>query len=315
MNNPLISVIIPAYNAGRFVLNAVESVTRQTFKDYEIIVVDDGSFDGTDNLLKQFLNILNYIKKDNAGPASARNAGIKAAKGKYIAFLDADDEWLPHKLSAQVDFLESNDNYSMVFSNALSFGEEERGLFLPANTVFNEKDFLNIMLIGNKIPVLTVMIKKEVFRNIGYFDESKEFISVEDYDLWLRVINKYKIKYLNDVVAKYRVGKSGISSDLAHLKEKENLVVEKFLKKNPDIYENLKKRGELHNIMAYRCFDFGKALLRSGYKPQARLYIFKALNMGLKKRLKGFIYVFFSFVLPSKIIYKLLLYRETRNKK
>ena len=99
---PKVSVVIPTYNSSQFIVETLESVFAQTYKDYEIIVVDDGSTDNTKEVLQPYTSRIKYIYKENGGPASARNVGIKSAQGEYIAFLDSDDRWLPEKLEKHI---------------------------------------------------------------------------------------------------------------------------------------------------------------------------------------------------------------------
>ena len=123
MAKPLVSVIIPAYNSADFIDEALKSVFDQTYKDLEIIVVDDGSTDDTRAVLEKYGDRVNYHYQDNNGPASARNRGIKLARGKYIAFLDADDLWLPTKLEKQVALFKNRENLGFVTTGVCSFDE------------------------------------------------------------------------------------------------------------------------------------------------------------------------------------------------
>ena len=127
MINQLVSVIIPTYNNFSFIRRAINSVFNQTWKDFEIIVVDDGSTDRTRNIIQEFENNIVYLKQENKGPASARNRGLKIAKGKYVVFLDADDEFLPDKLSYQGNFLEENPSIDLVYSSGYRFRENRDG--------------------------------------------------------------------------------------------------------------------------------------------------------------------------------------------
>ena len=111
-----VSVIIPAYNGDRYLAEAIESVLRQTYSEYEIIVVDDGSTDNTPEIVRQYGDRINYLFQANQGVAASRNLGLAAARGEYIAFLDQDDVFLPHKLSVQVDLLDRDSNLGLVNS-------------------------------------------------------------------------------------------------------------------------------------------------------------------------------------------------------
>ena len=123
MTMPKVSVIIPTYNAARWIGETIDSVQSQTYKNYEIIVIDDGSVDSTREVLEKYIKNINYIYQDNKGVSSARNHGIKISAGEYIAFLDNDDIWLPDKLSLQIQVLESQKNIAMIFTDGELFDE------------------------------------------------------------------------------------------------------------------------------------------------------------------------------------------------
>ena len=126
---PKVSVIIPTYNRSKYVTKAIDSVLAQTYRDFEIIVVDDGSTDNTKEVLKPYTDRIKYLYQENTGVSAARNAGIRAAGGQWIAFLDSDDEWLPEKLSIQMDYL-SRHNEIVAFITNVKF-------ILPDNKSIN----------------------------------------------------------------------------------------------------------------------------------------------------------------------------------
>src|SRR5215831_9468158 len=123
---PIVSVVIPTYNNARFLPEALDSLLGQTYRDFELIVVDDGSTDDTLEVLKPYRHLIRYVRKENGGPASARNLGIRHASGELIAFQDADDIWLPDKLQLQVDYLREHPEVGLVFSGSIFFGTETR---------------------------------------------------------------------------------------------------------------------------------------------------------------------------------------------
>lgn len=206
-DNVLVSVIIPTYNRKDIVLDAIQSVVRQTIKDFEIIVVDDGSTDGTVEYLQSLHLPINLISKENGGVSSARNLGIKNARGKYIAFLDSDDLWLPEKLEQQIAYLESHPDIFLVYTDEYI---EVNGDVLP-NTRFersgvkdDEKD--NFLLPGfvQHTPIHTsaVMIKKSVLDEVGYFNETLKIH--EDTELWNRMSKKSRFGFINTPLATFR---------------------------------------------------------------------------------------------------------------
>ncbi len=203
----IVSVVIPTYNRSRIVESAIRSALSQTFKDYEVIVVDDGSTDGTVEYLESLHLPIKIISKKNGGVASARNAGIKEAQGDYIAFLDSDDSWLPDKLKAQVEYLYANPDTPLVYTDEYI---EVNGETLQ-NTRFQRADVgddikNNFLLAGfvQRTPIHTsaVMVSKKVLDEVGYFNETLKIH--EDSELWNRISKKYKFGYIDMPLAIFR---------------------------------------------------------------------------------------------------------------
>jgi glycosyltransferase involved in cell wall biosynthesis len=188
---PAVSVIIPAYNRVHYVSAAVESVLAQTFSDFEIIAVDDGSSDGTHEVLKSFGGRIRLIRQENRGVSSARNTGVRAARGKWIAFLDSDDQWHPEKLESQIGVLKKH-NAKLCFTRAISDQGEifqdiefissavhEPGLLYVENSV-------DSVCLSPRHPLIQTMIaEKALLERVGLFDES--FPAAEDAELIFRV--------------------------------------------------------------------------------------------------------------------------------
>lgn len=189
--SPLISVIIPAYNAETYIQTAVKSAVGQTYSNLEVIVIDDGSVDSTPLLVNQIANADSRIKCysiKNSGRAAARNYGISKATGSWLAFLDADDFWAAEKLSKQLSCWKADDAVGLVYSERTWVDAEGKPLSdqperykLPAGNIFDN------LIDGNYICTSTVLIKKELVDAVGGFDESKNFKNCQDYDLWIRV--------------------------------------------------------------------------------------------------------------------------------
>ncbi|MCP4350154.1 MAG: glycosyltransferase [Desulfobacterales bacterium] len=193
-DNPLVSVIIPTYNRARMLKQAVDSVLAQDFADFELIVVDDGSDDNTQEILDEYQDEIIVIQQENKGVSAARNKGIVSASGRFTAFLDSDDLWMPKKLSAQVSFFHSN-------PDALICQTEE--IWIRNNVRVNPKKKhkkLSGMIFEPSLYLClvspsAVMIKRSLFDEVGVFDENLP--ACEDYDLWLRISCKYPV-YLID---------------------------------------------------------------------------------------------------------------------
>ncbi len=217
---PTVSVIIPAYNADKFLPEAIESVLNQTYQSYELIVVNDGSTDKTEEILLTFKDRVLCKHQKNRGPSAARNAGIEIAQGKYISFLDADDLWTPDKLEVQVAFLEIHPDIAFVCADHLDFNASEVVLhsFLEdKKKTFGEslvteipiQDAFGKLIRENFVSTPTVMVRKSCLEKTGLFDES--LWSVEDRDLWFRIAAKFHLACLPKILCKRRIHHDNIS--------------------------------------------------------------------------------------------------------
>ena len=196
-----VSVIIPTYNRKHTLKRAIQSVYIQSLPPFEIIVVDDGSNDGTKEWVKQKYPNIKYIYQKNSGVSSARNKGIKIARGDWIALLDSDDEWLPNKLNEQINKIKSNLDVKILHSNEIWIRNGVRVNQMKKHKKFGGYIFEKCLDIC-RISPSSVMLKKEIFDDIGTFDESLKVC--EDYDLWLRITSKYPVCFLDiPLIKKY----------------------------------------------------------------------------------------------------------------
>ena len=194
-----ISVIIPTYNRKHTLQRAIDSVLSQTFKPYEIIIVDDGSKDGTKEWLLQNYPSVQYIHQPNNGVSSARNKGIQISQGSWIALLDSDDEWMPEKLEYQSRFLEVNRDSSFCHTNEIWIRNGVRVNQMKKHKKYGGDIFKHCLDICRISPSSSI-INKDVFEEVGAFDES--LTVCEDYDLWLRVTAKFNILFLDEPLIK-----------------------------------------------------------------------------------------------------------------
>ena len=194
IEQPLVSVIIPTYNRGWILKEAVDSVLAQDFKDYELIVVDDGSTDNTREIIDRYGRDLRVLEQSNQGVSAARNRGVAASAGKFVAFLDSDDLWLPQKLSRQLEFFDAtsdariNQTEETWIRNGVRVNPKNRHQKF-SGMIFEQS--LALCLVSPS----AVMIEKTLFDIVGGFDESLP--ACEDYDLWLRISCRFPI-YLLD---------------------------------------------------------------------------------------------------------------------
>lgn len=209
MNN-LVSIITPAYNAEKYISYTIESVISQTYKNWEMIIVDDCSVDRTKNIIKEYSardNRIKYIFLDeNKGVSNARNTAISHARGRYIAFLDSDDLWYPDKLTIQISYMEEN-NYYFTFTNYefIDHNGNKLNKVIKVPKKLNYKD----ALYSNSIPCLTVVLNKEVIKEIRMPN-----IKHEDYATWLNILkNNIKAYGINTNLAMYRKLNNSLSSN------------------------------------------------------------------------------------------------------
>ena len=191
---PLVSVIIPTYNRGWIVQEAIDSVLDQGFRDYELIVVDDGSDDNTREMLSAYGKAIKLLRQPNRGVSAARNRGIAEAAGQLIAFLDSDDLWLPGKLASQVKFFEENADAVVNQTQEIWIRNGVRVNPKKRHHKFSGMIFERSLALCLVSPS-AVMIKKGLFDDVGLFDE--QLPACEDYDLWLRISCRYPVHLID----------------------------------------------------------------------------------------------------------------------
>lgn len=219
-----ISVIIPTYNCASYLAAAVESICNQTLKPQEIIIVDDGSSDETEMVVNTFTEFcplpIRYFYQENQGPSVARNVGIQNAQGEFIAFLDADDLWLPLKLELQLNYLRANPGYGMVgcgcfiIASNLQILEQRQGIKVTDHDAFmRQLAIKNVM--GSPSGVL---IRSACFKKVGFFDESIR--TSEDWDMWFRIGSQWLVGILSEPLVKIRIclGSNSSSENINHLR-------------------------------------------------------------------------------------------------
>lgn len=210
----ILTVIIPTYNRADLLIEAIKSVLHQSFTQYEIIVVDDGSVDSTKDLIKNYSNHVIYIPIPHSGlPAKARNVGVENAKGKYIAFLDSDDQWCEDKLEKQIKMLQEHANIGLICSNAFIIDNSSKSrLFFPYDTFNSKRDYYGLIK-DNFIITSSCIVKKELLERVGPFSEDNILRGIEDYNLWLKVGMVSDIYYMHEPLCFYRMHEKRISNE------------------------------------------------------------------------------------------------------
>ena len=226
---PAVSVIMPAYGVAQYIGQAIDSVLAQTFTDYEILVVNDGSPDTREleRVLEPYREAIVYIKQENRGVSAARNTAIRAALGRYLAFLDPDDLWEPEYLAVQVGALESNPTIDAYYPNALLFGDTSTAgkTYMDTCPSTGEVTFESLITERCQVPIF-VTARTEIVKRVGMFDESLRVS--QDFDLWLRIVKHGGIiAYTRQVLVRRRRRPEGLSSNEVALYKDILLILDK----------------------------------------------------------------------------------------
>ncbi len=268
---PLVSVVMPAYNAERYITESIDSVLAQTYANWELIIVNDGSTDKTASMVDQFVKQhknIHHFMTTNHGPGPARNFGIKKAAGALIAFLDADDLWLPHKLTCQMDKL-TDGKYDMVFTSGSFIDGTSADQFVSAVGSFDGPTMLSLLYKHNRIPTLSVVAARVALEKAGLFRPSGLLSrKCEDYDLWLRMAAADCTFYgLEEKLVQYRLHTGGASSEgLLMIKAEQAAITPYNAQMNTSVPGMFRKRmAELDNRLAAQSAHDGKLSEAANY--------------------------------------------------
>jgi len=207
---PSVSVVLATYNYGRYMAGALDSALGQTLNDLEIIVIDDGSTDETRQVMRPYLTNprVRYFGTDHCGQPAAKNAGVRLARAPLIAFLDADDLWLPTKLEKQVALFDANTNLGVVYSRRWLMDEQGRHVHFT-QPLLPRGNVLGAMFRHNFICFSSAMVRRSALEEVGLFDT--DLALAIDYDLWLRIAQRYPFDYVDEPLVKYRTGHASLS--------------------------------------------------------------------------------------------------------
>jgi glycosyltransferase involved in cell wall biosynthesis len=296
----MISVIIPTYNSDKYISEAIRSVLRQTCTDYEIIVIDDGSTDSTREIIENNFPQVRYFYIPNQGVSIARNYGMRRACGEFIAFLDADDLWLPEKLEKQLKVFNADQELMLVFTEHRVF--DTNGF---RKTIFSKKkrlmkgDVVKNLFLYSHVATSTVMVRRQVFQEIGYFEENLK--AAEDDNLWMRIALKFRIHLLDEVLVHYRWTENSLSRSASNLFDGVLKNLELIENKYPDLRKRLgranirRKKSDIYSSHGYYLFS-------SGDYTMARRYYLRSI--ALYPKISRLIY-YFSSLFPPSIIEKI----------
>lgn len=276
---PLVSVIIPVFNCERFVAEALDSVLQQDYRNLEVIAIDDGSTDATTAIVERYAPRVRLLRQQNLGPAAARNCGVRESRGKYVAFLDGDDVWLPGKLAAQVEHAELHPEHPIVFAQFNHWQPDMGGSYpavaeVVARYRWDPSRRLSGWLYADllkdtPVHLITALVRRDAFDALGGFDESLRAGS--DYAFWLKATHRFQAHVVPIPGALYRHNAAGITSTVKPINYGYLVVtraLEEFGPTGPD------GRGlsetELQQRLARLCFSFGLVHFQKGDVALAR---------------------------------------------
>ena len=285
---PKVSVIIPAYNIAPYIGETLDSIRAQTCKDYEIILINDGSTDTPEleAALAPYSGDIVYAVQENAGAAQARNTAIDLARGELLAFLDGDDVWLPDFLSSQTNFLEAND-YEMVYCDALIFGAApyENQTFMDGSPSNGEVTSISLLLTECNVITSGTVLKKSLLKTFGAFDV--ELRRAQDFDLWFRLAkNNVRIGYQTQILLKYRVRPGNLTGNNVD-RAARNISVMNRLREKYELNERETEawKKQFAAFEAELELEKGKMCLAGGDFPAARAHLAAANKFYRKPKL------------------------------
>lgn len=270
------SVVLPCYNGARWISLAIESILAQTCKNFELVIIDDGSTDNSKKIIARYLSDerVRYVYQDSRGFSAAINRGIQSSVGPLIGFIGQDDLWVPNKLELQLEYLSKRKDVGLVCSNYYSVDSEERIICNVRKSVpaFSPRqEVITRLFLNNFIAFETVLVKRECFDEVGFFDE--RMVGFSDHDMWLRLAGKFNIGHLGLSLVKKREHELRISNvRIESVAQDEFLLVLKALARYPFLKSvERKKMASLYHTLGLR-------LLQKGNIKEGRQKLLKAIN-------------------------------------
>jgi glycosyltransferase involved in cell wall biosynthesis len=276
MGAPAVTVVIPAFNAELHIAETLASVRDQTLRGVEVIVVDDGSTDGTLREVERFAGELDLVimRQANAGASAARNAGVRRARGRYCAFLDADDLMLPERLAAQMELLDAETDLGLVHTDLMTFNE--RGIVHKTRRAFSDPCggmVLDRLLLDNFITTSTVMAPKERLIDAGLFNLNRRIS--QDFELWLQMAVRWKVGFIDRPLVRYRYSPGGLSEDKLATARDALGVIEDFWREHPQ--HRRSHPSVYRNSLGAHLATAGAAALTGGSRDTAFTYLARSL--------------------------------------
>ena len=259
-NDPKVTIVIPVYNGSNYMKDAIDSALAQTYKNLEIIVVNDGSKDDTDKIALSYGDKIKYLKKENGGVSTALNLALKNMTGEYFSWLSHDDYYYPEKIEKQIEFLNKQKDKNIIIYNNFrqmdASGKDFKNDFILNHEELNQKS--QYALLHGHINGITLLIPKKAFDEFGKFDESLR--CTQDYDMWLRMSKKYKFVHMEDILTKTRIHENQDTLTSPKMVSEGNRLWLEILESLTD-EEKIKLEGSLYGYY----YSMGKFLIETPY--------------------------------------------------
>jgi hypothetical protein len=287
-DQPQVSVVIPAHNAAVHISAALRSVFAQTFSNFEVILVNDGSSDTEilEQILQPYLPRIRYIRQQNRGPSAARNAGIREARGKYVAFLDSDDLWLPHHLAKQMEILQTNVALGLIYANAIQFQRSKPvGIAFETVPQFGEPTLDTLLTERCTVNTSSAVVLRDALLQSGLFDETMN--RCEDFDLWLRLsCAGIRMTYDREIHLCHRLGE-GLTANTILMKQSQLQVYQKTIA-NQSLSRDQQNIVEkkLNNLEQEIQIEMVKSSLLAGQYQQALFAATKTQSTAPSRKLR-----------------------------
>lgn len=270
-----VSVVIPTYNRERLLPEAIDSVLSQTVRASEIIVIDDGSTDKSEEVFERYSQDIILIRQRNSGASAARNAGIRAASGSLIAFLDSDDIWLPNKLARELECFNNDPELALVHSDVFSQKGGVRVRAKAGRKKFSGNCYFEFFSNSPEFPSLpTVVVRASAIARVGVFDESLR--TSEDIDLWLRIARFFRFGFVDEPLVIRRVHGENLSNDMSKFFDTDLAVYEKALKEDPNLLDAV-GRVTYFGRLSQIAYSAGYWNYKNGCMSVARRFLIKSL--------------------------------------
>ncbi len=308
MSQPLVSIIIPSWNTARYVREAVDSALAQIYPNCEIIVVDDGSTDDTKAVLEPYINAkkITYIYQANAGLSSARNTGIKASKGEFIALLDSDDVFLPEKIAEQIAYLTAHPSCDVSYCNLYHFWDGESTLLRLNYEYYSGEEVLPHLLAMNFIAPLSVVLRRSVIERFGMFDENLK--RSEDLEFWLRLAHGgARFEFLSKRLAKLRMRKTANLQGVESQPKVKETMLEVLERLNAKMTPEERMRVDMRRQRRRYRLNLGLAYLMNARRAEAKPHITSAFAEYPLGVMLGWLVWLPLAILPAGFVQKILV--------